>query len=49
MSDVTPADLKEAADMLGILEKASPNEIRQKYHEQIKTWHPDVSTMDPVI
>lgn len=48
MSDVIPADLKEAADLLGIPEKASLNEIRQKYHEQMKTWHPDVSTNDPV-
>ena len=47
MADVTPAALKEAAGVLGILEEASLNEIRQKYHDQIKRWHPDVSTMDP--
>ena len=49
MADVTPADLKEAAGMLGIREKASLNEIRYKYHEQVRTWHPDVSTVDPVM
>lgn len=49
MADVTPADLREAADVLGIGEKASMFEIRQKYHEQVRTWHPDVSSGDPVI
>jgi len=47
MADVTPAVLREAADVLGIPEQASLNEIRQKYHEQIRTWHPDVSRKDP--
>jgi DnaJ-class molecular chaperone len=46
MAEVTPADLRDAAEVLGIQEKASLNEIRQKYHEQPKKWHPDVSTMD---
>ncbi len=49
MADVTPANLREAADVLGIGEKASLNEIRQKYHEQVRTWHPDVSKKDPAV
>lgn len=49
MADITPAVLKEAAEVLGIQEHASLNEIRQKYHEQIKTWHPDVSQQDPAV
>ena len=46
MADVTPAALKEAAEVLGIQEYASFNEIRSRYHEQIKIWHPDVSQQD---
>jgi DnaJ-class molecular chaperone len=49
MADVTPAVLREAADVLGIQERASLNEIRQNYHEQIKKWHPDVSQQDAVL
>jgi hypothetical protein len=49
MTDVTPAVLREAAEVLGIQEHASLNEIRQKYHEQIKKWHPDVSQQDPAV
>ncbi|HPW10700.1 MAG TPA: DnaJ domain-containing protein, partial [Methanoregulaceae archaeon] len=47
MADVTPAVLREAAEQLGIQEHASLYEIKQKYHEQIKKWHPDVSNLDP--
>ncbi len=47
MADVTPAVLREAAEQLGIQEHASLYEIKQKYHEQIKKWHPDVSVLDP--
>jgi DnaJ-class molecular chaperone len=47
MSEVTPIVLREAAEVLGIQDKASLNEIRQKYHQQIKRWHPDISTMNP--
>lgn len=47
MAEVTPAALREAVGVLGILEEASLNEIRRKYHDQVKRWHPDVSTMDP--
>jgi DnaJ-class molecular chaperone len=49
MADVTPAVLREAAEVLGIPEHASLNEIRQRYHEQIKTWHPDVSQQEPAV
>jgi hypothetical protein len=49
MAEVTPAALGEAAKERGIQKKASLNEIRQKYHEPIKNWHPDVSTMDPEV
>ncbi len=47
MAGITPAALREAADVLGIQEKASLYEIRHRYHEQIKVWHPDVPKEDP--
>jgi len=46
MAEVTPAALREAAEVLGIQDKASLNEILQKYREQVKKWHPDVSQQD---
>lgn len=49
MAEVTPAALREAAEVLGIQDKASLNEIRQTYREQIKKWHPDVSRQDPAV
>jgi len=49
MANVTPAVLQEAAVLLGIRERASLNEIRQKYHELVKTSHPDVSEQDPMV
>lgn len=49
MADITPAVLREAAEVLGIQERASLHEIRQKYHEQIRIWHPDVSPQDAAI
>jgi hypothetical protein len=49
MADVTPAALRAAAEVLGIPEHASLNEIRQTYYEQIKVWHPDVSQHDPAV
>ena len=36
----------EAADILGIAEQASINEIRSRYHALVKEWHPDVSNYD---
>jgi preprotein translocase subunit Sec63 len=49
MVEVTPEALMEAAELLGIGGRASFNEIRQAYHEQIRKWHPDVSTQDPAV
>jgi hypothetical protein len=46
MVEVTPQALREAADILGIAEKASINEIRSRYHALVKEWHPDVSDYD---
>jgi DnaJ-class molecular chaperone len=46
---VTPAALREAAEVLGIGERASLHEIRRKYYEEIKRWHPDVSDQDPAV
>ena len=37
---------REAADILGIAEQASINEIRSRYHALVKEWHPDVSDYD---
>ncbi|MBN1195704.1 MAG: J domain-containing protein [Methanomicrobiaceae archaeon] len=47
MARVTPAALREAAEVLGFRERASLNEICRKYREEIKKWHPDISNQDP--
>jgi len=39
--------VRKAADILGISNNASINEIRSRYHEMVKQWHPDVSPHDP--
>lgn len=44
---ITIEAIREAAELLGIREKSSLNEIRSRYHEMIKEWHPDVSKNDP--
>jgi hypothetical protein len=49
MAVVTPAALREAAELLGIQEQASQNEIRYTYHAQIMKWHPDVSKDNPEV
>ncbi|MFA5294707.1 MAG: J domain-containing protein [Methanoregulaceae archaeon] len=49
IADVTPVVLREAAEVLGIQDRASLNEIRQNWHEQIKKWHPDVSQQDAIV
>ena len=49
MAHVTPEALKEAAEALGIQGHASFIEIHQKYRDQVKTWHPDVSTQDSAL
>ena len=38
--------IREAADILGIAQQASINEIRSRYHALVKEWHPDVSDYD---
>jgi preprotein translocase subunit Sec63 len=47
MAAITAKTLREAAEILGIQERASLNEIRIRYYERIKEWHPDVSQKDP--
>jgi hypothetical protein len=47
MAVITAEALREAAKILGIRERASLNEIRIRYYERIKEWHPDVSQKDP--
>lgn len=47
MAAVTAERVREAAEVLGIRDRASLNEIRSRYHERIKEWHPDVSQKDP--
>ena len=49
MAQIKPADVKEAAEILGICERASFNEIRQMYRDQIKKIHPDVSEKSPAV
>ncbi len=49
MAEMTAGALREAADVLGVRERASLNEIRARYHESIKEWHPDVSRSDPAV
>jgi len=38
--------IREAADILGIADRASIQEIRSRYHALVKEWHPDVSDYD---
>ena len=47
MAAVTAGQVREAAEVLGIRDRASLNDIRRRYHEQIREWHPDVSQNDP--
>jgi len=49
MAAITAQALSEAAALLGIQKRASHNEIRIRYHERIKEWHPDVSKNDPAV
>jgi hypothetical protein len=45
--NTTPEAVLKAATVLGIGSDASLNDIRTRYHEQIKKWHPDTSRDDP--
>ena len=47
MAAVTAERVREAAEVLGIRDRGSFNEIRSRYHERIKEWHPDVSQKAP--
>ena len=47
MAAVTAGQVREAAEVLGIRDRASLNDIRRRYHERIREWHPDVSQNDP--
>ncbi len=47
MARVTAGRVREAAELLGIRDRASQSEIRMRYSERIKEWHPDVSRKDP--
>ena len=39
--------LQQAAKLLGFTDKASLIEIRKRYHELVREWHPDVSVHEP--
>lgn len=39
--------IQKAAELLGFSDKASMLEIRKRYHELIRVWHPDVSQHSP--
>jgi preprotein translocase subunit Sec63 len=49
MATITAKSVMEAAEILGIGERASLSEIRFRYHERIRQWHPDVSQKDPAV
>ena len=49
MAEVIPVALKEAAELLGIEGRTSLNEIRTRYHERVREWHPDMSQQDPAV
>jgi len=48
MPAITAEALRGAADLLGIGETASLDEIRARYHSAIRVQHPDVPQEDPV-
>lgn len=47
MATITAGRLREAAELLGIRNRATLNEIRARYSKRVKEWHPDVSQNDP--
>ena len=49
METITPEAVRAAAELLGIRERASLNDIRRHYYEQMKEWHPDVSRKDSAL
>lgn len=40
---MTAASVRKAADMLGLGERASMNEIKSAYRAMLKRWHPDTA------
>jgi preprotein translocase subunit Sec63 len=46
MTAVTAEAIRDAAEVLQINDRASLNEIRLRYVELLKKWHPDVSEND---
>jgi hypothetical protein len=47
MREITAGTIREAADFLGISDRASLTEIRLRYYDLMKEWHPDRSQHDP--
>lgn len=47
MNTHTAMAVREAAGVLGITGGASLNEIRHRYRELMKEWHPDAAKSDP--
>jgi DnaJ-class molecular chaperone len=47
--NMSPDDLKEAMDIMGIHEQASLMEIRKRYKDLIFEWHPDRCKQNPEI
>jgi hypothetical protein len=46
MTSRSTLSIRDAADILGITDRATMNEIRSRYHALVKEWHPDVSKRD---
>jgi hypothetical protein len=47
MKEITVKTIREAADFLGISDRASLTEVRLRYYDLMKEWHPDRSQHDP--
>ena len=41
VKEITAQTIREAADLLGIPDRASLGDIRRRYHELLGEWHPD--------
>ncbi len=46
MTAISATSIREAALLFGITDNASLNEIKRRYREYSKEWHPDVSDND---
>ncbi len=47
MKTTPEISIQQSAKLLGFSEKASLMEIRKRYHELVREWHPDVSAHEP--